>query len=473
MIVFRKCLSFFVVLLLLFQSFSNIAYLVKADNVVEDVIVEDVIIENTIVEDSIIEDVILDNQWLKDTRVTDSYIREQMIYDKEEGLYKVIVGDELSISSYEIEYIVGETSKDELLSQLPPEYAWYDIDWPAVIGKFAVGTAIIIVVGVVDAYSTTVAGAPLSIFMGLSPAKVAKEAIVSGIMAAAFNMAIQGMTEKSLDGFSKQAIEGFADGYMWGAIASVTGPLLKRVKLPSRLKFDKAGSGRLQVNGDVVDETGKRIGTAYYDDKYIYLSKGNDFKKFRVFDKSGRELSQLTGHKLKSNTTIMSGQGTKAVLSYTDDLGQIYQKGKKLLPNKTFKLGGFTYKTDKLGRVREVYIDKLKLKQHKGRLNLTDSLSDIGKGFQRRGDERGHLIADVFGGSNHLANLVAQNGQVNKGEYKALELLLKKALESGKVVEKVKIVLPYTDDSFRPDAFRFTYQLDGQTVVKEISNIIN
>lgn len=465
---FRKYLSFLMVLLLLFQPFSHIVYLVKADNVVKDVIVE-----NVIIEDTVIEDMILENQWLKDTRVTDLYIREQMIYDEEEGLYKVLVGDELSISSYEIEYIVGQTSKEELLSQLPPEYAWYDIDWPAVIGKFAVGTAIIIVVGVINAYSTTVSGTPLSIFMGLSPVKVAKDAIVSGIMAAAFNTTIQGMTEKSSDGFSKHAIEGFADGYMWGAIDSVTGPLFKRVKLPRRLKFDGAGSGRIQANGDVVGEMGKRLGTAYYDDNHIYLSKGDDFKKFLVFDKSGRELTRLSGQRLKSNTTIMSGQGAKAVLSYTDDLGKIYQKGRKLVPNITFKLGGVTYKTDKLGRVREVYIDKLKLKQHKGRLNLTDSLSDISKGFQRPGDERGHLIADMFGGSNQLANLIAQNGQVNKGEYKALELLLKKALESGKVVEKVKIVLPYTDDSFRPDAFRFTYQLDGQTFVKEISNIIN
>lgn len=460
-------LSLLLVLLLLFQPFSNITYLVKADNVVKDTVVEDVIIEDTVIEDTILE-----NNWLKDTKVTDTYIREQMIYDENDGLYKVIVGDELSINSYAVEYVVGETSKEELLRQLPPEYAWYDIDWASVLTKFAVGTVIIVVVGVIHVHSSIVTGLPLSIFMGLNPADVAKEAIVSGVMAAAINVTVQGKETQGVSGFSKHAIEGFADGFMWGAIGSVSGPLFKRVSLPKRLKLEGAGSAHIKASGDVVNEGGERIGTAFYDGKNIYLSNKNNFKQFRVFDKVGKELSDLTDVQLKPREVIISGQGSKTILNYTDDLGQVYQRGKNLLPNINFRLGGFTYKTDKLGRVKEVSIDKLKLKHDGSRLALTEELSNIGRGFQKSGDQRGHLIADIFGGSNSLANLVAQNGQVNMGEYKSFELSLKKAIESGKNVENLKLKLLYTDGSFRPDTFRFTYQLDGKSFVKEINNVV-
>ena len=36
-------------------------------------------------------------------------------------------------------------------------------------------------------------------------------------------------------------------------------------------------------------------------------------------------------------------------------------------------------------------------------------------------DQRGHIIADIFGGSNQNDNLVAQLQPVNQGSYKILE----------------------------------------------------
>ena len=73
----------------------------------------------------------------------------------------------------------------------------------------------------------------------------------------------------------------------------------------------------------------------------------------------------------------------------------------------------------------------LQLKTHEGRLTIKDTIQSIGKGFEELFDQRGHLIADRFNGSNGLENIVAMGGEVNQKAYAAIEQKCADALADG------------------------------------------
>jgi toxin YxiD len=82
------------------------------------------------------------------------------------------------------------------------------------------------------------------------------------------------------------------------------------------------------------------------------------------------------------------------------------------------------------------------------------------------GDHAGHLIADQFGGSRFLDNLVSQIGNtVNQSAFGKLEKTWKKALQNGESVE-VKIKVNYDGNSVRPSSFDVQYKIGGADMVK-------
>ena len=146
------------------------------------------------------------------------------------------------------------------------------------------------------------------------------------------------------------------------------------------------------------------------------------------------------------------------VKKYYDDDGNLYRVGNELAPDSDYTMNGYKYKTDSQGRVVSVEGD-LYLKDS-GRKPIKDSMTKIGKGSQQSTDHRGHLIGDRFNGGNGLENIVAQDGRLNQGEYKALENHWADALNAGKSVS-VEIKVVYTGDSQRPTAFVVEYNVDG------------
>ena len=146
------------------------------------------------------------------------------------------------------------------------------------------------------------------------------------------------------------------------------------------------------------------------------------------------------------------------VKKYYDDDGNLYRVGNELAPDSEYTMNGYKYKTDSQGRVVAVEGD-LYLKDS-GRKPIKDSMTKIGKGSQHSTDHRGHLIGDRFNGGNGLENIVAQDGRLNQGEYKALENYWADALKAGKPVS-VEIKVVYTGDSQRPTTFVVEYSVDG------------
>ena len=78
---------------------------------------------------------------------------------------------------------------------------------------------------------------------------------------------------------------------------------------------------------------------------------------------------------------------------YYDDNGKLYRSGNELMPNNEYEINGYQYKTGENGSIISAE-GTLHLKEREGRLPIKDSIEDIGKGDQREGDDRGHLIGD-------------------------------------------------------------------------------
>ncbi len=153
---------------------------------------------------------------------------------------------------------------------------------------------------------------------------------------------------------------------------------------------------------------------------------------------------------------------------YYDDNGKLYRVDNDLVPNSEYELNGYKYKTDERGRVVSAG-GTLHLKDREGRLPISDSIEDIGKGDQMEGDDRGHLIGDQFDGSNGLENMIPQDAYINRNDFKDLENELAKMVKEGKEVT-VNVEPIYDGDSRRPIAIVYTYTIDGEESIRIFPN---
>lgn len=153
---------------------------------------------------------------------------------------------------------------------------------------------------------------------------------------------------------------------------------------------------------------------------------------------------------------------------YYDDNGKLYRVENDLAPNTEYEINGYKYKTDDQGRIISAE-GILHMKDRDGRLPIKDSIEDIGKGDQKEGDDRGHLIGDQFDGSNGLENMIPQDANINRNDFKNFENELAKEVKDGKEAY-VKIEPIYDGDLRRPVAIVVTYSVDGEESVRVFPN---
>lgn len=149
-----------------------------------------------------------------------------------------------------------------------------------------------------------------------------------------------------------------------------------------------------------------------------------------------------------------------------DDNGKPYIKEGELLSNNTYEINGNKYETDDKGRIirAETTVEINKAPRPSLNSRKVDGLEP--------GDEKGHIIAHILGGSDVEGNLVAQSAKLNRGEYKAMELSAKRAREEGKEVS-MTVEIEYEADSKRPKSFTVTLEIDGDITVKKFLNNSN
>lgn len=153
---------------------------------------------------------------------------------------------------------------------------------------------------------------------------------------------------------------------------------------------------------------------------------------------------------------------------YYDDNGKLYRVENDLAPNNEYEINGYKYTTDGQGRI-VLAEGTLHMKDREGRLPIKDSIDDIGKGDQKEGDDRGHLIGDQFDGSNGLENMIPQDANINRNDFKNFENELAKEVKDEKEVN-VKIEPIYDGESRRPVALVVTYAIDGEESIRIFPN---
>lgn len=402
--------------------------------------------------------------FINEEKINEEYIKQNLII--EEGLYELHYNEEIISQAFIIETVVTENSVEEIQAQLPFELDEYDIDWTKVISKFAIGTTIIIAVGVVNAFAK-------STYFVFSSAEVAKDALVGGAMAISLNEIIKcynSGNDNVHKAVKKYSIESFADGYMMGAISSVLKIGTNNFK---RLKAFKTASGnkfKINIDGSVLGANGKVVGKAYYDKNNVWHFVDDLSGSVTYFDNKGKE---ITAYSIKNyaNSTVRYGLADDYIKCELDDNGKIFRKDNELLPNIEYVLNDYRYKTDEYGRKVEVHFDELKLKDSsRSRIYIRDSIETI-SGGEEIGTlhDRSHLIADRFDGDNSLGNMISLPKEVNRGVYKKIEENWASALIEGKKVRGT-IYLEYLDDSFIPKSIEFIYNI-GYKFYKEIIEV--
>lgn len=91
-----------------------------------------------------------------------------------------------------------------------------------------------------------------------------------------------------------------------------------------------------------------------------------------------------------------------------------------------------------------------------------------------QGDDAGHIIANRFGGSSNMVNLVPMNKNINRGSYKQIENEWSRYLKNGKDVNvDIKLKYPVKPEGCeRPDWIEVVYEVDGNNITKLIKNSI-
>ncbi|WP_146077369.1 DNA/RNA non-specific endonuclease [Rathayibacter tritici] len=193
-----------------------------------------------------------------------------------------------------------------------------------------------------------------------------------------------------------------------------------------------------------------------------------------VFEPTIRPPDAIDGATLKSHGGGGRESGTPGEKTEVLDPFDPDRKG-ALLPNVRYRASApgtnhrYVYETNADGLIERVTVANLFLKAARKRfrnIRLTPG--------RLRGDDAGHLIADMFDGSPALENLVSQAKSVNRGagsKWTAMERAWRKALKAHppRAVTDIEIKVLY-DDTNRPTAFEIEYEIDGKPSRANIPN---
>ncbi|HCY6707437.1 TPA: ribonuclease YeeF family protein [Staphylococcus aureus] len=178
----------------------------------------------------------------------------------------------------------------------------------------------------------------------------------------------------------------------------------------------------------------------------------------------------ISSHEINSSKYVESPNYTK--VKYGEQYARL--RPKKLKANIEYTTpNGHIYRTDHKGRIKEVYVDNLSLKDG-DRNNYAQKT--VGGEDRLPDDDGGHLIARMFGGSKDIDNLVAQSKFINRpfkenGEWYNIEKEWQEFLNSGKEVKNIKMEVKYSGNSKRPTEFLVEHYVNNKEFVQHVKNI--
>lgn len=171
-------------------------------------------------------------------------------------------------------------------------------------------------------------------------------------------------------------------------------------------------------------------------------------------------------------TTSFDDNGSAYVKQFNERTKNgLTAKRMELIPGVEVKKANFTAQIDELGRP---VVNKITdLQKMPGREALSEALKDDA---YKVSDERGHIIADIFGGPASKENIVPQSYETNHVDMKRAEnyvLDLKAKNPDAKIDYEVKV--NYDGKSKRPSSFEPKVTVDGKVLenVDELKKIYN
>lgn len=178
-----------------------------------DIIFEDIIEEN-IINENVLEENILEENIIYENILEEDIIYETLINEIE--ILENILDENVILESAIVEVSTIEELEGNIKNKEYSDDFWQDIDWAPVITKFAVGTSVIIITAVL---SVATIDTPLHVVFLSSFKGAVKGASIGAPSGAAINSLTQiALNGGKIDGWQKYAIEGAADGFMWGSI---------------------------------------------------------------------------------------------------------------------------------------------------------------------------------------------------------------------------------------------------------------
>lgn len=198
--------------------------------------------------------------------------------------------------------------------------------------------------------------------------------------------------------------------------------------------FDK-GDGRIEKQSR--NDLGHLKKEYFQNDKLLKVMEKLDDKTVRTvrFDDAG--LDYLSEVAVKDGNTIK-----ERIIS--------------LRPGSIVRKGNFTAVIDELGRPISNKVTDLQINE--GRGYLSPKLRD---GSYRPSDQRGHLIADIFGGPSTKENIVPQLDSVNMSKMRRIEEYIRRLKDEGHSVD-YEVKSNYVGKSMRPSSFEVSITVDGK-----------
>ena len=222
-----------------------------------------------------------------------------------------------------------ETDSDIFNENVPAEYR---VNWKKVLGKYSIGTTIIVITGIISLCSGTV---PLAT-AGYIAAGAFKGAITGSVIGAAtdafFSATLAFFKGEPKEKIFKEAIVASADGFMWGAITGAIAGGFKSAKELSKGIPVLNSKGKIQYVVDTSTNT-------------LYLAKGSEPK------------GQLLNLKDKGGNYVF----------FTDKNGSLFNYNGELVANNWSQKNSGILKNNKTNQIIG-YIDT------KGTLNIDDDI---------------------------------------------------------------------------------------------------
>lgn len=271
-----------------------------------DVLTEDILYEDILKEDK------LDEYKVNVARIVETKLNEDILLE------------DIQVEVYLADDIEGIFDDYFMYNGLAGQY---DIDWFKVIGEFAVGTAVIVVTGVVSYFTAEVPG--VGYVFATSCKEALKEAIIGAAVGSAINAGIGALVSGgNVDAVKKYAIEGAANGFMWGAIS---GALLGAFKgyttytNPNNVFVGNVQATKVDANGQLLSKSGQVIGYQG-PNGYLFDTAGN---VVGMIDDAGRMTSSITSL-IPKTSQILSKTG-KSVKYTINSSKQVLDTSNKVI----------------------------------------------------------------------------------------------------------------------------------------------